>query len=208
MTITAWSAALPRHWSWRRLLVAVGVSVLVHVLVASRWHPSGGMRQDAAVTPQLQARLEAPAEPLVVPAAERPDIPLESAPAKPLARVPAPVERAAPSAPAAAGGRFTADAGVAVPDPRFYPARELDRYPVPLAPLDLRTATAGPGSVRFWLNIDLAGNVVDAVVVDADRSVALTSMAREYLLATRFVPAVKDGRPVKSRVLLELRYGN
>lgn len=199
---------MPRHWSWRRLLVAISISVLVHVLIANRWHPSGGARQDVAVTPQLQARLETAAEPLVVPAADRPEIVLEPTPSKSLARVPSPVERAAPSASAAPGRPSIAGAGVAVPDPRFYPARELDRYPVPLAPLDLAIATAGPGSVRFWLSIDLAGKVVDAAVVDADPSAALVAMAREYLLASRFAPAMKDERPVKSRVLLELRYGN
>ena len=205
MTNTAWSTVLPRHWSWRRLLVAFGASILVHVLIADGWRPSGGARQDAAVPLQLQARLE---EPLVVPAAERPDIPLEPARATSLARVPPPVERATPPASAAAGRPSTAGAGVAVPDPRFYPARELDRYPVPLAPLDLAIATAGPGSVRFWLSIDLEGKVVDAAVVDADSSAAWVAMAREYLLASRFAPAMRDERPVKSRVLLELRYGN
>lgn len=208
MTITAWGTVLPRHWSWRRLLVAFGASILVHVLIADGWRPSGGARQDAAVPLQLQARLEAPEEPLVVPAAERPDIPLGSARATSLARVPPPVERATSPASAAAGGPSSAGTGVAVPDPRFYPARELDRYPVPLAPLDLAIATAGPGSVRFWLSIDLAGKVVDAAVVDADSSAAWVAMAREYLLASRFAPAMKDERPVKSRVLLELRYGN
>lgn len=206
MAITAWSTALPRHWSWR-LLVAIGVSVLVHVLIADHWRSSGSALQDVSVPPQLQARLEVPEELLVVPAADRPEIVPEPTPAKSLARVPSPVERA-PSASAAAGRPSTAGAGVAVPDPRFYPARELDRYPVPLAPLDLGTATAGPGSVRFWLSIDLAGNVVDAAVIDADPSAALVAMAREYLLASRFAPAMKDERPVKSRVLLELRYGN
>jgi hypothetical protein len=97
--------------------------------------------------------------------------------------------------------------GASVPDLHFYQARELDRYPVPLTPLNLQAAAGRAGSVRLWLSIDHAGNAVDVAVIDADPSGDLASMARESLLATRFMPAVKNERPVKSRILLELRYG-
>jgi TonB family protein len=106
-----------------------------------------------------------------------------------------------------AGAPLKAAAGAGVPDPRFYQARELDRYPAPLAPLNLQAAAGLSGSVRLWLSIDLTGNVVDVSVADADPSGALESRARESLLATRFMPAMKNERPVKSRILLELRYG-
>jgi hypothetical protein len=36
---------------------------------------------------------------------------------------------------------------------------------------------------------------------------ALATSARDLLLAARFSPGFKDERPVKSRILLELRYG-
>lgn len=115
--------------------------------------------------------------------------------------------RITPSAvPQAPDTPLPAGAGAIVPDSRFYQARELDRYPEPLAPLNLRAAAGRAGSVRLWLSIDRAGNVVDVAVVDAGPSGELESMARESLLATRFMPAVKNERPVKSRILLELRY--
>jgi len=205
MSIPAWNTVpFPR----RRLLVAIGASVLVHALIADGWRPSGGARQDAAVLTQLQARLEAPTEPQLVTAAEGPQMPPGLAPAKPTAQAPVPAQRERTRASAASGNPSAAGAGAAAPDPRFYAARELDRYPLPLTPLDLRTAMSGAGSVRLWLSIDLAGNVVDVVVIDADPSAAVASIAREHVLTTRFLPAVKDGRAVKSRILLELRYGN
>jgi protein TonB len=95
----------------------------------------------------------------------------------------------------------------AIPDSRFYSARELDRFPEPLTPLELQSGTGRSGSVRLRIGIDLAGRVVEVDVVDSDPSGALEVYAREQLQVTRFMPGLKDGRPVRSRILLELRYG-
>lgn len=95
-----------------------------------------------------------------------------------------------------------------MPDLRIYPARELDRYPVPLSPLDLRAVPGQTGIMRFWITVDPAGNVVDVDRVENDVPAALASLARQLLLATRFEPGFKDERPVKCRILLELRYGS
>jgi TonB family protein len=204
MTYTTWNVALPR-WPWRRLLPAIGLSLLVHVLIVDNWRPSAGTQPSGAVPAPLQARLET-AEPMAMPAADLPDIPLEPDRARPAAGVQPPAPRMTPVAPMT-GTPLTAGAGASVPDPRFYQARELDRYPVPLAPLNLQAVAGLSGNVRLWLSIDLTGNVVDVSVADADPTAALESMARESLLATRFMPAMKNERPVKSRILLELRYG-
>lgn len=205
MTVTTWNAALPRRWPWRRLLPAIGLSLLVHVLIVDSWRPSAGAQPSGAVPAPLQARLET-AAPLAMPAADLTDIPLEPDRARPVAGVRVPAPRVTPVAPMT-GTPLTGSAGASVPDPRFYQARELDRYPLPLAPLNLQAAAGLSGSVRLWLSIDLTGNVVDVSVADADPSGALESMARESLLATRFMPAMKNERPVKSRIQLELRYG-
>jgi hypothetical protein len=206
MTVTTWNLALPRRWPWRRLLPAIGLSLLVHVLIVDNWWPSGGLRPSGAVTAPLQARLET-AVPLAMPAVELPDVSFESDRARPVAGVRAPAPWVRPVAPMT-GTPLPDDAGASGPDHRVYQARELDRYPVPLAPLNLQAAAGLSGSVRLWLSIDFTGNVVDVTVVDADPSGALESMARESLLATRFMPALKNERPVKSRILLELRYGH
>jgi len=61
------------------------------------------------------------------------------------------------------------------------------------------------GGVRLWVSIDQAGRVVDVAVIDADPPGEFERLARERVLATWFVPAERDGRPVKSRILLVLR---
>lgn len=195
-----------QRWSWRRLAVALGASLLVHYLVVGGWPASGGGGSAAVLTPQLHAQLQIPAVPPTNPfteSAEQPEAPEQAKSVRPVAVLADRVERRTAAAPSET--QPAANAGSAVPDPRFFPARELDRYPVPLVPLDLRGV--GGGAVRAWVSIDLAGNVVEVVVVDAGPSVALQQQVREQLLAVRFMPGMKDERPVRSRVLMELVYG-
>jgi hypothetical protein len=61
--------------------------------------------------------------------------------------------------------------------------------------------------VRAWVSIDLAGNVVDVEMVDIDPSGVLRRQLREQLLAVQFMPGMKNDRPVRSRILLELLIG-
>lgn len=203
MIAAAWNTSTVCHWPWRRLLPALIASALVHYLIVDGWPPSGGLPHVPAARLQLQAQLELPGEPLVVPevrSGERPAEPILAPPVAPAAPAPplvTAVERQA-----------MASAGVAAPDSRIYPARELDRYPVPLAPLDLRAGLGHAGTVRFWVTVDPAGNVADVDRVENDAPAALASLARQLLLATRFEPGFKDERPVKCRILLELRYGS
>lgn len=208
MLSAAWNGSPDARWPWRRLLTALMVSAVAHYLIADGWQPSGGLSQPSVAIPQLQARLEMPED---LPAAtEKPiaeDTPVESL-AKP---VPAPrsarVARAMPPAALAAEISSPENPGVAVPDLRIYAARELDRFPVPLTPLDLRTAQGRSGMARFWVSIDVTGYAVEAELITGDLPAALAVSARELLLAGRFSPGFKDERPVKSRILLELRYG-
>ncbi len=74
-------------------------------------------------------------------------------------------------------------------------------------PLDLRTGLGSVGVVRFWVSIDITGYAVEAEVITGDLPAALAASARDLLLAARFSPGFKNERPVKSRILLELRYG-
>ena len=92
---------------------------------------------------------------------------------------------------------------------RFYLARELDRYPVPLMPVVPGRQRDGiAGSVRLWVSIDHVGRVVDVAVADGDPAGIHEQSARDLMLATRFDPARKDGRSVKSRLLLMLEFGS
>jgi len=194
------AAGIPgRVASARRLLIALGASLLVHYLIAGGWNGSGGA-QRAAVVPPLQARLEPRDQPTIEPVfSATPDAtvrlvpPLAAARRRPAAAAPRP---AVPQA----GTDFSNGS-----DNRFYLARELDEYPAPLAPLHLPGAA---GSVRLWVSIDRAGQVVDVAVADAEPPDMFEQRARDLVLATQFAPARKAGYPVKSRVLLVLRYGS
>lgn len=185
--------------------MALAGSLLLHYLLAGGWPVPGSGRPAVAVAPQLHAQLELPAEPTPVPLPESEGLNRESAPAKPSRPATPRIERqtAAP----ASETQAAANPGPAVPDSRFFPARELDRYPAPLVPLNLRDAGGGTGIVRAWVGIDLAGQVVDVALVDAGASGVLQRQVREYLLTVRFTPGIKDERPVRSRILMELVYG-
>ena len=184
--------------SSRRLIIALGASLLAHYMVAGAWR--GGAPQSAVSQPAIAARLEAPADALLL--RDAPGTGVASPPAAIQARsgVPQLARNAVrPAQPVI----VTAQPG---PDNRVYLARELDRYPAPVTAISLNAGTAGTpaGSVRLWVSIDQAGRVTDIAVIDAEPPVVFDAVARERLLGTRFSPAYKDERAVKSRVLLVL----
>jgi len=90
---------------------------------------------------------------------------------------------------------------------RYYGASELDRYPVPEQPVNLYMVDGEglPFRVRLLVRIDHIGRVVDFSILVADPPGIFGAAAGESLRATRFTPASKDGRPVKSRIILELQ---
>lgn len=173
------------------MLIALGLSLSAHFVILTGWGGSGTARTVQTALVPLQARLELVPMPADSPAA--------------LARIAPGSPQAAPVA-APAGAMPSAAAGAAT-DLRFYLARELDRYPAPLSALRLDKGNGPAGGVRLWVSIDHAGRVVGAAVIDADPPGELERVARERVLATRFAPAWRDGRPVKSRVLLVLGEG-
>jgi protein TonB len=199
-------ALLANQWTWRRLAFALGASLLAHYLIVEVWPSSGGGRP-MPTAPLLKAQLEIPAAALTVPSAESADLSHVAVRPASTPRVPAPLERTESPSAALPELQFSGAQASAIPDSRFYSARELDRFPEPLAPLELQSGTGRSGSVRLRIGIDLAGRVVEVDVVDSDPSGALEVYAREQLQVTRFMPGLKDGRPVRSRILLELRYG-
>lgn|GEM_PF-2803258 len=154
----------------------------------------------------LDAQLEITAAPLTLPSAGSPDLPHEDLPPKSESSRPPLLARKSPPTAASPEVQSSATPGSVIPDSRFYSARELDRFPAPVQPLELRAAMGQSGSVRLSIGIDLAGRVVDVEVVDGDPSGVLETYAREQLQAVRFMPGLKDDRPVRSRILLELHY--
>jgi hypothetical protein len=110
--------------------------------------------------------------------------------------------------PAAVAAPSGAEAPVALraSDPTYYPARELDAYPRPAQPLEL-DRLSGAGSIRLLLLIDEHGIVNDLSLVEAGATARLDEALRTVLVTARFIPARKDGRDVKSRVLLSVGPG-
>ena len=118
------------------------------------------------------------------------------------------------SSQAATGPASVPIAGIEIPlsrDPTYYPARQLDVYPQLLAPIkldypDRAAAQRLDGHLLLLLLIDEFGIVNEASVVEAQPEGYFEEAALSVFRATRFSPAQKQGRPVKSRVLLQVSY--
>jgi hypothetical protein len=89
-------------------------------------------------------------------------------------------------------------------DPTFYAAGDLDSLPIPVAPLDLGRlpGLASTAPVRLELTIDEHGAVHTISFAGSRAGVLGEEELRAALAATVFVPARKDGRAVKSRIVL------
>lgn len=110
----------------RRLLIALGASLFVHVLVAGGWTGTGtpgAQHPVAASPPPLQAWLGAAPDPVAAPE------PVPSLPAGQdvLPVIAAPVLPAPPRIARPAVALAQARVANSGPDPRFYLARELDQ---------------------------------------------------------------------------------
>lgn len=98
------------------------------------------------------------------------------------------------------------------PDLTVYTARDLDSYPRPVAPLEFgRPAERAAGfplaEIRFELLIDEQGFVGDIAFAEPRLSSQLETQLRAAVTSTRFVPARRNGRAVRSRVLLSVNLG-
>lgn len=98
-----------------------------------------------------------------------------------------------------------------IPDPAYYPARQLDVYPALLQPVRLEyperaLQNKAGGRVLVMLFIDETGGVNDLSVVEAEPAGYFEHAVRAAFTDARFSPARKDGRTVKSRVLIRVNY--
>ena len=128
---------------------------------------------------------------------------------------PAPPRERKKAAPAAAPGNVEAaghGGGLDIPDPTYYGVRQLDVFPVLASAFDLRyparaSAEDVKGRVALLVLIDAEGNVNDVSVVESQPAGYFEEDALRTLRAARFKPARKSGRPVKSRIVIEINYG-
>jgi protein TonB len=98
-----------------------------------------------------------------------------------------------------------------VPDPTVYTARDLDSYPRPVVPLEFdrfaaRAMGLPPAEVRLELLIDEQGIVDNVAFAEPGLSSQMEMQMRAAVTATRFVPARRNGRAVRSRVLLSVNF--
>lgn len=95
----------------------------------------------------------------------------------------------------------------AVPPARsteYYSAHELDVYPQLRAPLKLGLGDVmGEGRLTVSLTLSDAG-IVEDMVLNGESPRIVEARVRDALRESRFSPAVKDGRPVKSRITLNI----
>jgi hypothetical protein len=192
-----------------RLGAALAASALAHWMLLSTL-PEGSPRQRRASFPgpvPLTVRLA----PMRIPA---PEAPHSSIPEMP--RVPALRKSPAGRAEHVPGGNIVSGAAQSAvetpalpppPDSRYYPARDLDTYPRPLTPLRIEQPLgSSAGEIRLELLIDEHGVVRDVTFSSSTDPSGVHESLRGALMATVFIPAIKDGRAVKSRIVLGFGY--
>ncbi len=115
---------------------------------------------------------------------------------------------------AAAGGAGRVDAH----DPRYYGVDELDVLPTPRGPIRLRQEAGllgtgsiengATGKVRLLARIDASGRITGLFRWGSDTAEQHYAAALQALGDTPFNAARKDGRPVRSEVVIELAAGS
>lgn len=121
------------------------------------------------------------------------------------ARAQGPLART-PSAPAPGPSRNGAAVAEA-PDLTYYGARQLDVFPALSSKLELGAVAAARGRALLLVLIDATGAVDDVSLVEASPAAVAEEDAKRALTAARFTPAYRNGRAVRSRMLIEVNYG-
>ena len=98
-----------------------------------------------------------------------------------------------------------------IEDPTWYPAKQVDVHPTALYPIkpgypDKGAEQGVEGHVVLLLLIDEAGVVKEPSVVEASPEGVFEESALSAFREARFAPAQKNGRAVKSRVLIRVSY--
>ena len=94
-------------------------------------------------------------------------------------------------------------------DPAWYEAKDLDLYPRPLAPLQpaySASASDVSGEVTLLLQIDEFGAVKQVAVLSAEPAGYFEDDALLTLQSAHFEPAQREGRPVRSRIVMKVRF--
>jgi protein TonB len=168
-------------------------------LAAANRAPGAGIPPPAAAEQAMDRRAAPPAPPVQV--AQAPSVPA------------APEGEAAPASQPATPLSAQEPGAFQMPLPapaEFLPARMLDVLPRPEQPVALvypdAVGMGRNGLVTLLLLIDESGAVVEAKVVDSNPSGVFDAFAIDVFRATRFLPGQRDGRPVRSRLVVEMSF--
>ncbi len=205
-----------------RMSAAVALSIAFHIFLIYGFSLAPDSGPGARVT-VIHARLMSPQPPRSPQRAKPPERisareprpaptvlsqPAATASVEP-STVPSPTIAPVDPEPAATAG---SDSTVAnIPDPVHYPAKDLDIYPqaskriTPVYPEMARDSKVA-GSVTLLVLIDEAGRVVGTSVMDAAPDGVFEQAAQQALANAAFYPAQKDGRTVRSRILIKVEF--
>lgn len=191
-----------------RLAAALAASLVLHVaaftgLVHFSPGPGGsGSSSSHSVRSTVQARLQPLAE--GVPAAEVVETSPETSP-----ETPPVLADNAPPAPPPEGGPRNETGLVPLPQPYYHSALELDQRAMPKAEIMPPYPDAAgdlQGFVVLRLLINEAGKVDETIVVRSEPEGIFDSTARDAFGGALFTPGIKNGIPVKSQMMIEVRY--
>ncbi len=207
-----------------RLILALLLSIGLHLalMFAIQAQPSdsaGNSPTPIAATLERVSSSEdsaaAPSEPEAIAPTVAESSATEPAEVTPAPRQPSPAEiepplSPQPSKPEPSETRPALEIPV-IRDPTYYAARFLDEYPRPLSPVEPRYPERASrddisGTVTLLLLIDETGTLNEITVVAATPGAIFDAAAMAAFRAMRFSPARKDGRAVRSRVLITVGF--
>jgi TonB family protein len=96
-----------------------------------------------------------------------------------------------------------------LPKPYYYPASELTERPLPLAAIEPRFPIGAPGTgrLKILLSINQQGSVDAVEITEAEPAEEFEQVTVEAFKEARFRPGYKNGIAVRSRLALEVRFG-
>lgn len=112
-------------------------------------------------------------------------------------------------APPPAAGLENGDKGIARAMPRYFNASELDRRPIALLPVDPEypeTASPHASLVVLAILINETGSVDRVVPLTDSPGNPLRESAAAAFSRARFSPGLRNGAPVKSRMIVEVKF--
>jgi len=195
--------------SRKRVVAALGASLLIHFVFAGLIRGgSSALSHRAPVQQHIHARLIETA-PAALPDALPIVREVKHARSSPRHEDTSNPEPAVTESTAARRASTDITAASAV-DAKYYSARELDVYPAPLAPLvgNLPPAAArSHGHALLAIMLDATGAVTQVQLLEAEPAGHFDDDGVQAIASTRFTPALKNGRAVKTRIVVRIDYG-